>query len=290
MGAFLTEQLGRAYGSEGALLNVVVCPHATGDVSVQYYNTLLSLASLSAASDGVWLFHNDEAASLCQQRLRVERPSFEQMNRIIARQMAAVLMPRERGEWESTTATASVDCHVDSGDEGDGTRVIQDGCIWRKRKGKEEFRGEDERVVSREKGTSKVEWRKDFRGRQKRRAGDGRFRRGGGKGYTEGHAARGHWRRDAAAQNRAEKDIHHNERIGFGRTGHNGAAKRYIVSLGGLLRRLTPHVGLKMLSVRQIPVMPPGDRAFSSHSWAGLMKHLHRMQVSSKERTRIKSD
>ncbi|XP_026855084.2 tubulin gamma chain-like isoform X3 [Electrophorus electricus] len=45
------------------ILTVSVVPHQSGESPLQYYNTLLSLASMHRCADGILLFHNDHALS-----------------------------------------------------------------------------------------------------------------------------------------------------------------------------------------------------------------------------------
>ena len=51
-------------------------PYESGEVSVQPYNALLSLASLSAASDGVLLLQNEALHAACTKLMGLPRPGF----------------------------------------------------------------------------------------------------------------------------------------------------------------------------------------------------------------------
>lgn len=68
-------------------------PFEAGEVAVQPYNSLLSLAHLSSASDGLVLVENDALSATCQKLLGLQRPSFADMNAVAARDLAAVLLP-----------------------------------------------------------------------------------------------------------------------------------------------------------------------------------------------------
>ncbi|XP_043338471.1 tubulin delta chain isoform X3 [Cervus canadensis] len=50
--------------------------------------------------------------------------------------------------------------------------------------------------------------------------------------------------------------------------------------LGDLMENLVPHPEFKMLGVRNIPQMSENSLAYSTFTWAGLLKHLRQMLVS----------
>ncbi|NWI87805.1 TBD protein, partial [Pitta sordida] len=50
--------------------------------------------------------------------------------------------------------------------------------------------------------------------------------------------------------------------------------------LGDLLESLVPHPEFRLLGLRNIPQMPESRLAFSSFSWAGLLKHLRQMLIA----------
>ncbi|XP_055242690.1 tubulin delta chain isoform X2 [Gorilla gorilla gorilla] len=50
--------------------------------------------------------------------------------------------------------------------------------------------------------------------------------------------------------------------------------------LGDLMEHLVPHPEFKMLSVRNIPHMSENSLAYSTFTWAGLLKHLRQMLIS----------
>ncbi|XP_029402085.1 tubulin delta chain [Mus pahari] len=51
--------------------------------------------------------------------------------------------------------------------------------------------------------------------------------------------------------------------------------------LGDLMEHLVPHPEFKMLGVRNIPQMSAESLAYSAFTWAGLLKHLRQMLISS---------
>lgn len=92
LGSLLTERVADAFPS-ALLLNAAVWPHASGEVIVQNYNALLTMASLSEAVDGIVVLPNDSAHAICQRVLRIPRPSFDDMNDVLATHLAAALLP-----------------------------------------------------------------------------------------------------------------------------------------------------------------------------------------------------
>lgn len=50
--------------------------------------------------------------------------------------------------------------------------------------------------------------------------------------------------------------------------------------LGDLMEHLVPHPEFKMLGVRNIPQMSENSLAYSTFTWAGLLKHLRQMLIS----------
>ncbi len=96
LGAYVAEALRDDY-AHAALLNHCVWPHESGEVIVQSYNTLLTLSALLDASDGVVVAQNDQLRLTCVKQLGIERPTFDDMNAVAAKQMAGVLLPSVRG-------------------------------------------------------------------------------------------------------------------------------------------------------------------------------------------------
>ncbi len=51
-------------------------PYQSGEVIVQNYNSLLTLAHLAEISDGIILMENSALHTACQRLLNIQRPSF----------------------------------------------------------------------------------------------------------------------------------------------------------------------------------------------------------------------
>ncbi|KAF0689748.1 Aste57867_18816 [Aphanomyces stellatus] len=92
LGSFVCDILREHYPSS-YLLNTVVWPYRSGEVIVQNYNTLLTMACLSESSDGVLILENDMADQICQRLLAIPKPSFAQMNHVLANHIASILLP-----------------------------------------------------------------------------------------------------------------------------------------------------------------------------------------------------
>ncbi|ETW04143.1 hypothetical protein H310_04499 [Aphanomyces invadans] len=92
LGSYVCDSLRELYPSS-YLLNSVVWPYRSGEVIVQNYNTLLTMACLSESSDGMLILENDLSDQICQRLLAIPAPSFAQMNQVLANHLAAVLLP-----------------------------------------------------------------------------------------------------------------------------------------------------------------------------------------------------
>lgn len=79
------------------LANQVVWPHERGDVAVQAYNCCLSLNSLADHSDGIVVLQNDVLQHVCHSVLNIPSPSHEDLNRLVAKHMASILLPSRSG-------------------------------------------------------------------------------------------------------------------------------------------------------------------------------------------------
>jgi tubulin delta len=76
----------------------VVWPYESGEVMVQHYNSMLTLATISQAADGVVYFENEHVHQICggAHQLAAGRETFDAMNQLIARQLAHCLLPAQR--------------------------------------------------------------------------------------------------------------------------------------------------------------------------------------------------
>eukprot|EP01051_Picozoa_sp_SAG22_P011529 SAG22_NODE_1118_length_5518_cov_1.906994_4_plen_581_part_00 len=127
VGAYFTEQLRDEYPT-GWLLNHVVWPYESGEVIVQHYNALLTLASVSQAADGVVYFENEHLHRICGKAHQTKEGSetFEAMNELIARQLAHCLLPATTTAPPPPPPSSSFGAPTDGGGGGGGGCQIYD--------------------------------------------------------------------------------------------------------------------------------------------------------------------
>ena len=84
-----------------SLVSVEMWPFRSGEVCVQSYNTLLSLASSHETADLLIIFQNSDLSHLAQKRLAIKNPSFSALNEIAATHLTHQLLP---GNLSATVA------------------------------------------------------------------------------------------------------------------------------------------------------------------------------------------
>lgn len=92
VGTYVTQCLRDSYPTS-FILNHLTWPYGTGEVIVQNYNSVLSLARLYQFSDAVLVHENDTVHRICSQLLNIKHISFNDVNRVIAHQLGSVLQP-----------------------------------------------------------------------------------------------------------------------------------------------------------------------------------------------------
>ncbi|MEQ2196642.1 Tubulin delta chain [Xenoophorus captivus] len=92
VGTFVTQCLRDIYPS-AFVLNHLTWPYGTGEVIVQNYNSVLTLAHLYQLSDAILVHENDIVHRICSQLLKIKQISFSDINRVIAHQLGGVLQP-----------------------------------------------------------------------------------------------------------------------------------------------------------------------------------------------------
>ncbi|XP_072163377.1 tubulin delta chain-like [Diadema setosum] len=101
VGTHITQCLKDRY-PQALLLNQLVWPHSSGEVILQNYNAILSLAHLYECTDAINIIHNDDMRTICSNFLGSgggSAPggvSFKDMNKLIAEHMAMLLQPCQR--------------------------------------------------------------------------------------------------------------------------------------------------------------------------------------------------
>uniref|UniRef100_A0A8C4QG84 Tubulin delta chain n=1 Tax=Eptatretus burgeri TaxID=7764 RepID=A0A8C4QG84_EPTBU len=92
LGSRLTQLLRDEY-PKAFIVNHVTWPFNSGEVIVQSYNAMLSLAALHDAADAVLFHENDGLHDACRQHLGLARPALRDLNRLIAQHLATVMQP-----------------------------------------------------------------------------------------------------------------------------------------------------------------------------------------------------
>ncbi|XP_067927911.1 tubulin delta chain-like [Watersipora subatra] len=92
LGTYVTEMLRDVY-PRAFLVNQVVAPYKSGEVILQSYNALLTLAHLYESSDGLIIEENDHMQSICSRLLGLKNVSFQHINNVIAHKMLHLLAP-----------------------------------------------------------------------------------------------------------------------------------------------------------------------------------------------------
>lgn len=75
-------------------INLAITPYHFGEVVVQHYNALLSMAKISASSHATILFENEVAQNLCKQMRGIERPTLDDINAVISSNIVPCLLPK----------------------------------------------------------------------------------------------------------------------------------------------------------------------------------------------------
>ncbi|TNN69797.1 Tubulin delta chain [Liparis tanakae] len=92
VGTYVTQCLRDIY-PKSFILNHLTWPYGTGEVIVQNYNSVLTLAHLYQLSDAILVHENDTVHKICAQLLNIKHISFGDVNRVIAHQLGSVLQP-----------------------------------------------------------------------------------------------------------------------------------------------------------------------------------------------------
>ncbi|XP_068174302.1 tubulin delta chain [Antennarius striatus] len=92
VGTYVTQCLRDIY-PKSFILNHLTWPYGTGEVIVQNYNSVLTLAHLYQLSDAIVVHENDTVHRICSKLLNIKHISFRDVNRVIAHQLGSVLQP-----------------------------------------------------------------------------------------------------------------------------------------------------------------------------------------------------
>ncbi len=100
VGAYCTECLRSEY-PRSCIVNPVVWPYASGEVILQNYNAILTLAKLYEYSNALILFENDQLHEICS-RIDSKKVSFDDLNTLLTHKLATILQPAYKSESSAT--------------------------------------------------------------------------------------------------------------------------------------------------------------------------------------------
>lgn len=92
VGSYATSLI-RDHFPSSSVLNYCVLPYTAGEVSVQAYNTVLTLAATLPDTDGSILVPNQHLMDVCTKNMRIARPSVWDVNAVAATELAAAFLP-----------------------------------------------------------------------------------------------------------------------------------------------------------------------------------------------------
>lgn len=93
LGTHVTEDIADEF-SDATLFNIAVTPYHFGEVVVQHYNSVLCLSKLATSSDGVLIFENEVAQDLCKRMKGIDRPTLNDINKLIAANITPMFLPK----------------------------------------------------------------------------------------------------------------------------------------------------------------------------------------------------
>jgi tubulin delta len=93
LGSRITECVRDDFGHHAHIINNVVWPYRAGEVLVQSFNSVLSLAALLKNSDAVVVTYNDVLHELCAEIKGANAVTFRDMNRVFAQDLTGMLLP-----------------------------------------------------------------------------------------------------------------------------------------------------------------------------------------------------
>ncbi|EFJ14935.1 hypothetical protein SELMODRAFT_119333 [Selaginella moellendorffii] len=106
-GAYVLEALKDEYPS-ACIFSHSIWPFQSGEVVVQNYNVLLTLAKLHEVVDGIITVENDSLVAACKKTLGIPSPSFVEMNSAGAHALASLLLP---SFWRPIQASQASTCN-----------------------------------------------------------------------------------------------------------------------------------------------------------------------------------
>ena len=104
VGSYTASLVRDLYPSSSVVTHCVL-PYSSGEVSVQAYNTMLTLAATLPDVDGAILVPNQHLMDVCTKAMRISRPSVWDVNGVAAKEIASVVLPVAGGSLPGTKST-----------------------------------------------------------------------------------------------------------------------------------------------------------------------------------------
>ena len=97
VGSFLLKTLSDEF-SELFFVNFLVVPKLSGEVILQYYNSILSLTSIYEHSHAIYLLENDKADLICKSVLKMQTINLDSMNFVLSKFIVSALLVQNSDE------------------------------------------------------------------------------------------------------------------------------------------------------------------------------------------------
>ena len=91
MGSYLLKRIKEDF-QWVTIVNYLVLPLLSGEVTLQFYNTILSLSVIYQNSDVIFLLRNDDANLVCESMSNKKAVSFDEINHILSLKIAVSLL------------------------------------------------------------------------------------------------------------------------------------------------------------------------------------------------------
>ena len=99
VGSRLLQQIRESF-PKTTIMSSVVLPRISGEVILQFYNSVFSLSTLYDECDGVFVFQNDLVKDICQKIYSIKNPDFNDLNHILSNQISSLMFPMVKNYGE----------------------------------------------------------------------------------------------------------------------------------------------------------------------------------------------
>ncbi|KAJ8687424.1 hypothetical protein QAD02_023218 [Eretmocerus hayati] len=110
VGSCLAESLRDEFPNK-TVISSIVLPFSSGEVGVQNYNTLLTLAKFNESVDLSFLFLNDQIHTICTSALNNVNTKLVDMNDVISRKLCATFQPVNNAWCNANFLASTIACH-----------------------------------------------------------------------------------------------------------------------------------------------------------------------------------